>query len=143
MYELLYMSVSTAEMHDSDLNEILDEARRHNDEAGITGMLLYGNREFIQILEGPKQEVLDLYKRIQADSRHTSAVTIHEGPIHNRAFSGWSMAFKVLEADDLGTLAEGEESFSTEASPINLIKENPNLGKELFLRVRNNLFEGH
>ncbi len=142
MYELLYMSIAVKEMTDGELAELLEESRRHNSEVGITGMLLYRNREFMQILEGPRHEVVDLYQGIRADERHTSVVTIHEGPIHDRAFSSWSMAYKKLDQGDLDALLEGQESFSLETSPINLIKDNPNMGKELFLRVRQSLYKG-
>ena len=74
LIELLYCSVSVAPfITNVDLDHILVSARRRNLEAGITGMLLYYRGEFVQILEGRKKSVENVYEKfICPDPRHTS-----------------------------------------------------------------------
>jgi len=52
MYELLYSSVSAAGLSQVQLEDILQAARIKNAKLNVTGMLLYHNREIMQILEG-------------------------------------------------------------------------------------------
>ena len=54
MYQLVYVSTASRAMSDADLNEILDVSRRKNRERDVTGVLLYLDRGFLQVLEGPE-----------------------------------------------------------------------------------------
>lgn len=87
MYELFYTSVAQRELNDRDLSELLSQSRKNNLEFGITGMLLYANREFVQLLEGEEHSVKSVFDIIRQDPRHTAVEVLHEGPIDARAFS--------------------------------------------------------
>ncbi len=76
-----------------ELMSILAVARARNAEAGVTGALIFTEERFVQILEGEKAEVDEIFGSIKRDRRH-SAVTvlaIQEKPL--RHFGAWSMAF--------------------------------------------------
>lgn len=93
--ELLYCSVSVpSQLTDIDLDHILASARRRNLAENITGMLLYYRGEFVQILEGEKKSVENIYdKFISPDLRHTALNKVHQNTISHRSFSEWSMGF--------------------------------------------------
>ena len=95
LIELLYCSVSVApQVTDVDLELILASARRRNLEAGITGILLYYRGEFVQILEGRKKSVENVYEQfIGPDLQHTALNKVHQNTIQHRSFSEWSMGF--------------------------------------------------
>jgi len=95
LVEILYCSVSVApHLSNVDLDHILVSARRRNLEEGITGMLLYYRGEFVQILEGRKKSVENVYEKfICPDPRHTSLNKVLENAIPYRSFSEWSMGF--------------------------------------------------
>lgn len=95
LVELLYCSVSVApQITDADLEHILACARRRNLEAGITGMLLYYRGEFVQILEGRKKSVENVYEKfIGPDLKHTALNKVYQNTISHRSFSEWSMGF--------------------------------------------------
>lgn len=103
LYELLYTSFASRDMSEADLMELLETARRKNARLDITGMLLFDQQEFMQILEGSRSDVLALYEEIRNDDRHQSVCTVHEGPIAERAFDGWSMAFRLLSKKKIGS----------------------------------------
>ncbi len=63
-------------------------------ENDITGMLLYLEGKFIQVLEGRKDAVLSLFDKIKKDLRHERIRTIIEGMPDKRVFKNWSMGFK-------------------------------------------------
>jgi hypothetical protein len=93
--ELLYCSVSVApQITDVDLENILDSSRCRNLEAGITGVLLYYRGAFVQILEGGKESVENVYEKfIGPDLRHTALNKVHQNTITHRSFGQWSMGF--------------------------------------------------
>ncbi len=97
MYYLSYASVAVTPFASAELQELLLTSRRNNMQLGITGMLLYKDGEFMQVLEGEQAAVQALYARIARDPRHQRATTILEGPTDARHFPDWSMGFRDLE----------------------------------------------
>ena len=95
LVELLYNSASVqSQLTDLDLDHILASARRRNVAEKITGMLLYYRGEFVQILEGEKASVENIYQKfIGPDLRHTALDKVHQNTISHRSFSEWSMGF--------------------------------------------------
>jgi len=96
MYQLVYVSAASTALRDTDLNQILDSARRNNRPRDVTGMLLLIDQGFLQVLEGPKDAVLEIFARIRADDRHGAVRVLvqHEAP--ERLFPNWSMGFEKL-----------------------------------------------
>jgi len=101
LISLVYISVSPRHMSDDDLREILEVSRRNNPPKGITGMLLYKDRFFIQALEGERDVVYNLYEKIHNDPRHINAVKIYEHEISERSFRDWSMGFNKLDTSEM------------------------------------------
>lgn len=99
LYELVYTSLAERPMDTQALTELLEEARVFNAEHGITGMLVYHRQEFLQLLEGDEVEVKALFERICRDQRHRQVYAMWEGPLAERSFDQWAMAF-VAPADD-------------------------------------------
>jgi len=95
LVEFLYNSASVlSQPTNMDLDHILASARRRNMAEEITGMLLYYRGEFVQILEGEKKSVENIYdKFISPDLRHTALNKVHQNTISHRSFNEWSMGF--------------------------------------------------
>ena len=97
MKQVLYVSGAAPPFSDADLDAILETSRRNNERDGITGMLLWADGSFIQILEG-EETVLDLaLKRIRNDPRHRNIMVLIEQEAQHRSFRDWSMGFKRLD----------------------------------------------
>ncbi len=122
MYELLYTSVCPRGMNESELKVLLEGSRIKNHNLGVTGMLIYCDHEFIQLLEGEEAVVKKLYQIIWEDSRHRSVEVFYEGTIENKAFTDWSMAFKTIDQSELSALMMGYEEDTLGRSPINIIQ---------------------
>lgn len=101
MYNLLYTSNATIETNYDVLNQILSTARGNNEKLGITGMLLYSEGSFVQLLEGDKEKVQVTFKKICSDSRHENIEVVIEANATKRFFPQWQMGFKWLEKSDL------------------------------------------
>lgn len=98
MYFLIYVSSAKKLMTQEELKELLDFACEQNDIHGITGLLLYENGNFMQMIEGDKSEVLALFDNIKADERHHDIYVVTKGESESRQFKGWSMGFKQINS---------------------------------------------
>lgn len=101
LHEIIYISLASEEMDAGKLDRLLSRCRSQNEETGITGVLVYYEREFLQLLEGEASDVLALYARIEEDMRHQKIYKLWDGPIAERSYGQWTMAFidkKLIEA---------------------------------------------
>lgn len=107
MLQMLYVSGSSEQMSNDDIQKILAVSRRNNLRDGITGMLLWADGVFIQILEGEADTVRSVFRRIESDNRHRNVMVVLEQAADDRLFTQWSMGFKQLDAD----MAAGKKLF--------------------------------
>lgn len=96
MHQLIYFSQATASLTGTQLEELLAQARQFNAAHGLTGILLYGNDQFLQVLEGDAATIHSLYARICQDPRHHDVVTYADGAITARVFADWHMGYHPL-----------------------------------------------
>lgn len=102
LIQLVYVSSATAPMSKADLLALLDRTRAKNEKAQITGLLLFKDGSFMQVLEGPELAVLGLFEhKIKKDHRHTGILTLFKSEIAEREFPDWSMAFPELNDPNL------------------------------------------
>ena len=70
MIQLAYISCASKHMSTEQLFEMLLECRLNNRRNHLTGLLLFCGESFLQILEGPEENVGSIYKKICMDTRH-------------------------------------------------------------------------
>ena len=87
----LYASRAAGLLSATVINSILDQSRRNNPRLGITGMLCYFDDIFIQVIEGGRDEVCDLFNALVRDDRHTDVRILMYEEIGERRFGGWTM----------------------------------------------------
>ncbi len=100
MIQLCYVSTATRLMTREDLTDILEKARRKNVERGITGMLVYKDMSFLQILEGNKADISEVYDSIEDDPRHHRVKVLFEKEVKQREFGEWAMGFYQPHVDE-------------------------------------------
>jgi hypothetical protein len=98
LIHLIYTSSLCRGVAEDEVARILDSSARHNSAGGITGMLLYDDGNFLQVLEGAPDAVHETYQRILRDVRHHQTYLLLEEPIAARDFPDWSMGFRNLNA---------------------------------------------
>lgn len=116
---LVYVSTARPGLDYEELTGILRAAVDQNASRGITGMLVYGNGTFLQVLEGSRSAINRLYNAIVRDPRHTDCEVMEVVNIASRSFSEWSM--KLIGMDDAQTAKRRalalRHSSSTEFDP--------------------------
>ncbi len=93
MRQLLYASSTQRDVSDAVLEDILAVSRRNNAACEVTGVLLYSEGGFMQVLEGEHAAVAATYARVCADKRHWKAMVLLDRNAP-RAFGAWSMGFE-------------------------------------------------
>lgn len=92
IYQLVYVSTAAYPLSDRELNSLVADAVRKNKTLGITGMLLYREPYFLQLLEGDEEYVEKLFETIKADTRHDNLFVLTRGKVAAREFEHWAMA---------------------------------------------------
>jgi hypothetical protein len=93
--QLLYISRSTIPPNEAvvSLNQIVETAHSRNPTLGLTGALLFTGEHFAQVLEGDGASIDVLMADICRDRRHEEVQIVHHGPLAERRFNVWSMAY--------------------------------------------------
>ncbi len=135
MTSITYASSATQPFSDEDLKALLIKARDNNSKLGITGLLLYKDGNFMQTVEGPEDAVRELYKKINADPRHTHILKLLEYEITERSFPTWEMGFRNL--NDVGAKEiPGYSEFLNTGLTSPFFQKNPTKAQKLLLMFR-------
>jgi hypothetical protein len=87
----LYASRAAKPLTAAVLDSILQQSGRKNPELGITGMLCHTNELFVQVIEGGRDEVCEVFNAIVRDDRHVDVRLLIYEEIPERRFGNWTM----------------------------------------------------
>jgi len=90
---LIYVSRAEENVDYPEILDILTHSWKYNHNSYISGMLLYDNGYFMQLIQGPIATIDKLYARIANDTRHTDIKLIGEELLHQRDCTGWGIGF--------------------------------------------------
>jgi hypothetical protein len=107
--QLIYRSAASAPFSERELTNLLQRARDNNAQFGLTGLLLYENGSFLQVLEGEREPLLAVYGRILKDPRHQRVTKLLEQELDKRRFGDWQMGF--VSVTRLGLAIPGYSEF--------------------------------
>jgi len=113
LIQLIYSSAASHVFSRKQLTDLLISARKKNDRLGITGILLYTDGSFFQVLEGEAETVDAIFKTITADDRHTQITIILREAISNRLFEDWTMAYAQLSSEEVNVILGSNDFFHT------------------------------
>ena len=135
VYHLAYVSTETEPFSQIDLVELLAVARGANAERGVTGLLLYREGCFYQVLEGNEFAVKKTFNDIEQDRRHRDVQVLFKGESESREFPDWQMGFLNLDGMEVDALSGFSDFLSRDAQPREFL-ENLSRGKRLALMFR-------
>ena len=115
--QILYFSSAVRLFSDDELLALLKVARANNARLDVSGMLLYADGNFVQLIEGPDNAVDALYAKISRDPRHTSLLKALDGPISERRFADWTLGFDRI-ADSKTEGIDGLTDFLHKANEV-------------------------
>jgi len=133
-FQLIYSSAATERMPKSKLYKILLGARSRNESLDVTGLLLFVNGVFLQILEGERDVVSALMKKISSDPRHSSVKVIQETDVEKRTFPSWRMAYVTPSTKELANWA-GLRSTTTLEETLEMLHSDPSRVPGVLIRI--------
>lgn len=135
MYFIVYASSATTLFSKDELLRLLATSRKNNERLGITGMLLYKDGNFMQVLEGEEQTVRTLHNKIKNDPRHRGMLTILQGESNQREYPEWSMGFRDLGSIDAQSIP-GYNEFLNVPLTGEEFRSNPTRCRKLLLTFK-------
>jgi hypothetical protein len=108
LHEVLYVSTLSPDSPVKVISQIAAKARIANQEADITGLLVFDGMRFCQQIEGPRKAILALIERIRVDPRHVNVEILHHAPLEERRFRRFSLGYAAT--DDADVLARIEDA---------------------------------
>ncbi|RYE89635.1 MAG: BLUF domain-containing protein [Cytophagaceae bacterium] len=96
LHHLIYESQAIQPFAETELADLLRQARETNEARGLTGLLLYAHDgRFVQVLEGHVDDVHELYfMHISRDKRHHHLTLLADGRLDHRRFADWRMGYR-------------------------------------------------
>jgi hypothetical protein len=138
IYFHVYVSSAVTPLNREELMALLEKSRINNAKAGITGMLLEKDGNFMQVVEGPEKAVQDLLIKIESDARHRGFTMLLDGYEDTRQFESWSMGFYNLNSLEARTVEGYSEFLKT---PLNAIEfsNNPSACQRLLMSFKKSM----
>lgn len=105
-FRIVYSSEASPGFGPAEIVEMLADSRVRNRAFGITGVLVFVDGVFLQVLEGDELDVVELMGRIERDPRHHDVHVFVREATEVRAFSSWSMAYVTPDAQEVARWAQ-------------------------------------
>lgn len=99
IHTICYLSKAEV-LTDSELEILFEFILKVNPTLKITGALLYFNGFFLQVLEGNKEVITELFSSIRKDKRHSRILTILDQKIEDRIFENYEATFSILRTKE-------------------------------------------
>ncbi|WP_027393210.1 BLUF domain-containing protein [Aquimarina latercula] len=137
IFELCYTSKAITGLTTSSIEDIVSESISKNLDNSITGALVFYKKVFFQIIEGPKSNILELYRKLLQDNRHFDVELIWQGVKTKRIFDDWSMAFLAEDDNQSSEMAIGNITYAKLAPIMEGLKDSEVFSDILWRRVLN------
>ena len=121
LYRTVYMSTAVGVLRADELDRIYLRAKSANFGAGITGLMLFYEGVFLQVLEGPQAGVVSLLEKIRRDRRHSNLVVLESRPVAERSFTQSAMHFiaaRNLSAGEKQAFSELRQAVAARAGAV-------------------------
>jgi hypothetical protein len=99
LVQLVYVSRPTVPV-ESAAGEFVPLAMEKNDEHDISGLVLAHEGYYLQLIEGERERINQLYTNLVKDERHECVTLLRYTQLREREFGDWSMAY--ITTNDLG-----------------------------------------
>lgn len=93
MIRLIYVSELAESLSLTDIQNIWSTSIRNNKLTDIHGLLLFKNNNFLQVLEGDREILTQLFFKLKNDKRHRKIKLLGEEDITHFEFTPWFMGY--------------------------------------------------
>lgn len=137
LIKLIYRSKATISLDHTMLDNLKNISRFNNMIDQITGLLIYSEPYFFQVLEGNKELVERTFEKIKGDKLHNDIELLEIQSINTRNFAKWGMGLAIID-NSTNINNQLEEYFDKHFDPLQISKTE---SKYLFEVFSNSIFE--
>lgn len=99
--QFAYISSQVIDFSQSELHDLMKQARLKNKRLELTGLLLFDKGVFLQVLEGPTESIDLITLHISEDRRHKNMdIIFTNSSLREREFANWSMGLQILGSNN-------------------------------------------
>ncbi|CAM3805686.1 BLUF domain-containing protein [Polynucleobacter antarcticus] len=109
LVRLFYVSTAAGPQTATVSESIIVSSRGNNQNQNISGILCQGRGIYLQVLEGTRDKVNDLYNQILRDPRHSRVELLSYEYITKRQFPDWSMALVDLNSQEVSVALQNSD----------------------------------
>lgn len=106
IFRLTYLSRPVNPFTDTDFDDIERKSVEANNARDVTGLLIVNGERILQVIEGHEDAVRELYKKIEADERHTITKLVSETEDEERMLLTWNMVVREMTGTPPDVLTE-------------------------------------
>lgn len=115
MHRIIYFSAAPKELTKEEINSLFVTTKASNQKMGITGLLVHIDGNFLHIIEGKKENVLQILETSKTDELHKYVIPVYNKSIPKRIFKEW---FTGCSAQDFTELKQ-----SPKTNPVQAISD--------------------
>lgn len=90
---ICYVSSAASNLTKRQIDDLLRFTEEKNNRNNLSGIFLFSEGNFFQILEGEKEHVQALFKKIESDPRHTDLIIIFQKELAEAKFNRYKSSF--------------------------------------------------
>jgi len=113
---IIYVSTVNPLISENDIRDLMEYVKKNNILYRITGILIYSDGNFFQVLEGKTEIVKILYERIKRDVRHHNIIKLLDKKIECNILPRYYSTFCTIPGKSVYTELE---NFLKEEKVIN------------------------
>lgn len=95
---ICYISDSRSNESIESIKKIYKKAKENNLTNNITGILIFHNGNFLQVLEGLEENVNETFDKIRFDTRHRNIIKVININVEERIFEDYNFGFTVVKS---------------------------------------------
>jgi hypothetical protein len=96
MYTITYVSTASPYLSEEETKKLLVSAKNDNISNDISGVLIYSDGNFFQIIEGEEQKIKKLFIKIEQDPRHYNLIKLLDKSIEAFSFASYTSSFTII-----------------------------------------------
>ena len=91
MRRIIYRSMAARDLDRPEFLRLVYHARMANEREGLSGVLLFADHHFLQVLEGEPSALMATFAAIRSDPRHFAVELLDERSVAAPLFARWRM----------------------------------------------------
>ncbi len=99
-HTICYISKSSESLSQEEIAEVLEQAAEANNGCEVNGILLHSLGSFFQVLEGGRDHITALYKKILEDPRHGEVFEVYNRSTAKPVFLGYHSNFHIVTTNE-------------------------------------------